>query len=60
VLFILSCPGYTGLSGALDRFDRCESLVGFALGELLDSCAFESWCCWLVLGLIGVVFLGFV
>jgi hypothetical protein len=24
VLFILSCPGYTGLTGALDRSDRCE------------------------------------
>jgi hypothetical protein len=27
VLFIPSCPGYTGLTGALDRSDRCESLV---------------------------------
>jgi hypothetical protein len=60
VLFILSCPGYTGLTGALDRSDRCESLVGFALGELLDLCVFGSWCCWSVLGLFGVVLLGFV
>jgi hypothetical protein len=30
VLFIPSCPGYTGLTGALDRSDQCESLVGFA------------------------------
>jgi hypothetical protein len=39
-LFIPSCPSYTGLTGALDRSDRCESLVGFASGELLDSCVF--------------------
>jgi hypothetical protein len=48
VLFIPSCPGYTGLTGALDRSDRCESLVGFASGELLDSRVFGSWCCWLL------------
>jgi hypothetical protein len=60
VLFIPSCPGYTGLTGTLDRSDRCEPLVGFALGELLDSCVFGSWCCWSVLGLFGVVLLGFV
>jgi hypothetical protein len=60
VMFIPSCPGYTGLTGALYRSDRCESLVGFALGELLDSCVFGSWCCWFVLGLLGVVLLGFV
>jgi hypothetical protein len=60
VLFIPSCPGYTGLAIALDRSDRCEPLVGFASGELLDSCVFGSWCCWSVLGLFGVVLLGFV
>jgi hypothetical protein len=60
VLFVLSCPGYTGLTGALDQSDRCESLVGFALGELLDSFVFGLWCCWSVLGLFGVVSLGFV
>jgi hypothetical protein len=60
VLFIPSCPDYTGLTGALDRSDRCEPLVGFASGELLDSCVFGSWCCWSVLGLFGVVLLGFV
>jgi hypothetical protein len=54
VLFISSCQGYTGLTGALDRSDRCESLVGFASGELLDSCVFGFWCCWLALGLFGV------
>jgi hypothetical protein len=42
VLFIPSCPGYTGLTGALDRSDRCKPLVGFASGELLDSCVFGS------------------
>jgi hypothetical protein len=60
VLFIPSCPGYTGLTGALDRSDRCKSLVGFASGELLDSCVFGPWCCWLVLSLFGVVLRGFV
>jgi hypothetical protein len=38
----------------LDRSDR------FASGELLDSCVFGSWCSWSVLGLFGVVLLGFV
>jgi hypothetical protein len=42
VLFIPSCPGYTGLADALDRSDWCESLMGFASGELLDSCVFGS------------------
>jgi hypothetical protein len=60
VLFISSYPDYTGLTGALDRSDRCKPLVGFALGELLDSRVFGSWCCWSVLGLFGVVLLGFV
>jgi hypothetical protein len=60
VVFIPSCPGDTGLTSALDRSDRCESLVGFASGELLDSCVFGSWCCWLVLGSFGGVLLGFV
>jgi hypothetical protein len=59
VLFIPSCPGYTGLTGALDRSDRCEPFVGFDLGELLVSCVFGLCCCWSVLGLFGVV-LGFV
>jgi hypothetical protein len=60
VLFIPSCPDYTGLTGAFDRSDRCKSFVGFASGELLDSCDFVSWCCWSVLGLFGVVLLGLV
>jgi hypothetical protein len=50
VLFIPSCPGVTGLTGASDRSDRCVPFVGFALGELLDSCAFGSCWCWSVLG----------
>jgi hypothetical protein len=60
VLFIPSCPGYTSLTGALVRSDQCESLMGFASGELLDSCVFGSLCCWSVLGLFGDVLLGFV
>jgi hypothetical protein len=60
VLFIPSCPGLAGLTGVCDRSDRCRPLVGFASGELLDSCVLGSWCCWSVLGLFGVVLLGFV
>jgi hypothetical protein len=60
VLFIPSCPGYTGLTGALDWSDQCEPLVGFASGELLDSCVFGPWCCSFVLGFTGVVLLVFV
>jgi hypothetical protein len=60
VLFIPSCSGYTDLISAIDQSDRCEPLVGFSSGELLDSCVFGSWCCWSVLGLFGVVLLGFV
>jgi hypothetical protein len=59
MLFIPSCLGYTDLTGALDWSDRCESLVGFASGEVLDLCVFGSWCCWSVPGLFGVVLLGF-
>jgi hypothetical protein len=44
----------TGLTGV------CLFFVGFSSGELFDSCVFGSWCCWLVLGLFGVVLLGFV
>jgi hypothetical protein len=60
VLFIPSCPSLTGLTGVRDRSNRCRPLVGFASGELLDSCVFGSWCCWSVVGLFGVVLLGFV
>jgi hypothetical protein len=61
VLFIPSCPGLIGLTGVRDRSDRCRPLVGFASGELLDSCFFGSWCYWSVLGLFGVarLFVGF-
>jgi hypothetical protein len=38
VLFIPSCPGITGLTGALDQPDRCEPFVGFVSGEVLNSC----------------------
>jgi hypothetical protein len=43
-----------------DQSNRCMPLVGFASGELLDSCVFGSWCCWSVLGLFGFGLLGFV
>jgi hypothetical protein len=51
VLFIPSCTGLIGLTGASDRSDRCVPFVGFASGELLVPC---------VLGLFRVVLLGFV
>jgi hypothetical protein len=35
VLFIPSCPGYTGLTGAPDRSDRCEPLWVFAQVNVL-------------------------
>jgi hypothetical protein len=45
VLFITSCLGYTGLTGALDRSKRCEPFVGFSSGELLNPCVFGlCWC----------------
>jgi hypothetical protein len=50
----------TGLTGALDRYDRCKTFVGFASGDLLDPCVFGLCCCWSVLGRFGVVLLGFV
>jgi hypothetical protein len=59
VLFNPSCPGLTGLTNVCDRSDWCMPLVGFASGELLDSCVFGLWCFWSVLGLFGVVLLGF-
>jgi hypothetical protein len=60
VLFIPSYLGYTGLTSALERSHRCEPFVGFAAGELLNFCVFGLGCCWSVLGLFGVVLLGFV
>jgi hypothetical protein len=60
VLFIPSCPDLTCLTSASDRSDRCVPFVGFASGELLDSCVFGSRYCWSVLGLFGVVLLVFV
>jgi hypothetical protein len=46
VLFIPSCPGYTGLTGALDRFDRCNPCWVFARVNV--------WVCSL-LSCVGVV-----
>jgi hypothetical protein len=60
VLFIPSCPGYTGLTGALDRFDRCELFVGFASGELVNLCVFVLCWCRSVLGSFRGVLVGFV
>jgi hypothetical protein len=59
VLFIPSWPGMTGLTGALDRSERCKPFVGFASGDFLDSCVFWLCCWWSVLGQFGVVLLGF-
>jgi hypothetical protein len=60
VLFIPRYPGYTGLTGALDRSDQCESLVGFASGEHLGvfavvpcSCCFEVGSVLSSVGLFG-------
>jgi hypothetical protein len=60
VLFIPSCPNYTGLIGALDRSDRCEPFVVFASGELLNPCVFGLCWCWLVLDSFGGVSVAFV
>jgi hypothetical protein len=57
-LFIPSCPGTTGLTGALDRSDRCEPFVGFVSGELLGLCVLGLCCCWSLLGWFGVVLAG--
>jgi hypothetical protein len=60
VLFITSCPGVTGLTGASDRSDRCEPFVGFASGELLNPCVSGLCWCWSILGSFGGVLVGFV
>jgi hypothetical protein len=60
VLSTPSCPVYTGLTGALDRSNRCEPFVGFASSELLNSCVFGLCCCWSVLGNFGGILVGFV
>jgi hypothetical protein len=62
VLFIPSCQGHTGLTGALDWSDQCMSLVGFSLGECLGVFAVVPCCCyfefgsvWSSAGLFGVL-----
>jgi hypothetical protein len=60
VVFIPSCPGYTGLTGALNQSDRCVPFVGFASGELLNPCVLTLCWCWSVLGSLGGVLVGFV
>jgi hypothetical protein len=42
VMFIPSCPCYIGLTGALNRSDRCKSLMGLWVLVLL----FSSWSIW--------------
>jgi hypothetical protein len=54
LVFFLVCFRDLALGDLMGKY------VGFASGELLDSCVFGSWCCWLVLGLFGVDLLGFV
>jgi hypothetical protein len=41
VLFIPSCPDFTGLTGALDRSDWCEPFVGFVFSEWFIPCVFS-------------------
>jgi hypothetical protein len=60
VLFIPSCLGMTGLTGALDRSARCDTFVGFASDDLVDPCVFGLCCCWSVLGQFGGILLVFV
>jgi hypothetical protein len=60
VLFIPSCPGVTGLTGALDRSDRCKPFVRFSSSDFSDPFVFRLCYCWSVLGRFGVVLLGFV
>jgi hypothetical protein len=44
LLFMPSCPGYTGLTGALDRSDRCNPWWVFCSGERLGE--FAVVLCW--------------
>jgi hypothetical protein len=60
VLFIPSYPGYTGLTGALDRSDRCNPWWVFArvnvwVCSLLFLCCncFEFGSVWRSVGLFG-------
>jgi hypothetical protein len=50
VLFIPSCPGYTGLTGALDRSDRCDPRLVFARVNV--------WVCSLLSCVVAVSSLG--
>jgi hypothetical protein len=50
VLFIPSCPGYTGLTGALDRSDRCNPWWVFSLVNV--------WVCLLLFCVVAVSSLG--
>jgi hypothetical protein len=59
ILFVPSCPGYTGLTVALDRSDRFEPFVAFASGEFLNQCVYGLCWCWSVRGSLGGVLVGF-
>jgi hypothetical protein len=59
LLFIPSCPGVIGLTGALDWSDRCKPFVGFASGERLGVFPIVVCCCWSVLSRFRGVWLGF-
>jgi hypothetical protein len=53
VLFILSYPGYTGLSGALDRSDRCSPWWVFARVNIWVSLLLSCVGAVLILGEFG-------
>jgi hypothetical protein len=53
VLFIPSCPGHTGLTGALDRSDWCNPCGVFAVVPCCYWFGFGS--IWSSVGLFGVL-----
>jgi hypothetical protein len=55
VLFISSCRGYTGLTSACDRSDRCNPWWVFCSGEVVVLCwsCFEFGSVWRSVGLFG-------
>jgi hypothetical protein len=60
LLFIPSCPGVTGLTGALNWSDRCKPFVWFSLGECPGVFPIVVCCCWSVQGRFRGVWLRFV
>jgi hypothetical protein len=53
VLIIPSCPGYTGLTGALDRSDRCNACWVFARVNVCVCLLLSRVAAVLSLGLFG-------